>query len=502
MVIPRTVGKYEIVDAIGAGGMGTVYRAFDPTLERTVALKVVHLDRVQDVPPQEFRERFRNEARAVARLNHPAIVTIFDYDERDPAGPYIAMEYIQGCALDEYVKQRPELHLEDAVSAMHQVLAGLAYAHGKNVVHRDIKPSNLLVTRDGLVKITDFGIAKIGPRTQTQTVFQVGTPQYMAPEQYTGGVVDHRCDIHAAGVVLYELLAGSPPYVGTAAEVMYKICHEEPKPLSSVDPSIPKVFDPIIAKALEKLPANRYASAADFQQALRSSWQAISPKPPSPTLSQSARMIVTVISRLTLPPAAQQVAPPPDSAPPSNPASAAAPSGAAPPLDPRPESAAVLDTGEQGSLVAWSREQLLEIERQLIPLVGPLARILVRDAAATTASRQKLYQLLASHLQSPEERRRFLAGERMDTGSGATTAPGTSERTNISGLSSGRPLTPEATQRACQLLARYLGPIAGVVTRKAAQTAVDEAQLYSILAEKVTDSAERERFLNEAARGR
>ena len=193
MAIPRTVGKYDIVDALATGGMGTVYRAFDPTLERMVALKIVRLDRDHDVTPEELAARFRNEARAVARLNHPAIVTIFDYDDQDPAGAYIAMEYINGCALDEYVKQRPELHLEDAVSAMQQVLGGLAYAHRQGVVHRDVKPSNLLVTRDGLVKITDFGIAKLGPRTQTQSGLIVGTPQYMAPEQYMGGVVDHRC---------------------------------------------------------------------------------------------------------------------------------------------------------------------------------------------------------------------------------------------------------------------------------------------------------------------
>src|SRR5215470_10574195 len=289
MAIPRSVGKYEVVDAIGAGGMGTVYRAFDPTLERMVALKIVHLDRLHEVDPGQLRERFRNEARAVARLNHPAIVTIFDYDDQDPVGAYIAMEYVQGCALDEYVCQRPEMNLEDAVSAMQQVLAGLAYAHGKDVVHRDIKPSNLLVTRDGLVKITDFGIARIGPRNTTQTGMLVGTPQYMAPEQYMGGLVDHRCDIHAAGAVLYELLTGAPPFTGTSAEVMYKVCQEVPKPLSSVNPAIPPAFDPIVAKALEKQAVNRYASALEFQNALRICWNEISPKPASPTLSQSAR---------------------------------------------------------------------------------------------------------------------------------------------------------------------------------------------------------------------
>ena len=506
MAIPRTVGKYEIVDAIGSGGMGTVYRAFDPTLERMVALKIVHLDRVHDVPPQQLCERFRNEARAVARLNHPAIVTIFDYDDQDPVGAYIAMEYVQGCALDEYVKQRPELHLEDAISAMHQVLGGLAYAHGKDVVHRDIKPSNLLVTRDGLVKITDFGIAKIGPRTTTQTGLLVGTPQYMAPEQYMGGLVDHRCDIHAAGAVLYELMTGSPPFTGTSAEIMYKVCHELPKPMSAVDPSIPEAFDPIVAKALEKLPANRYTSALDFQQALRSSWQAISPKPPSPTLSQSARVIATAIHRQPAPavPRAPAQAGTPHASPVLQAVPGPGPLAGPQPSSPGQDAARVAKSqprpdSQPGSLLSWSREQLAEIERQLIPLVGPMARILVRDAAATTASRQELYQLLASHLQSPEERRKFLmAGERTATGTGGT-APGGSGPVVISGFNAGRPLTPESTLRACQVLARYIGPIATIIARKAAQSATCEAHLYSLLAEKV-DSRERERFLKDAAK--
>jgi len=509
MVIPRSVGKYEIVDAIGAGGMGTVYRAFDPTLERMVALKIVHLDRVQEVAPAQLRERFRNEARAVARLNHPAIVTIFDYDDQDPAGAYIAMEYVQGCALDEYVKQRPELHLEDAISAMHQVLGGLAYAHGKDVVHRDVKPSNLLVTRDGLVKITDFGIARIGPRSTTQTGLLVGTPQYMAPEQYMGGPVDHRCDVHAAGTVLYELLTGSPPFTGTSAEIMYKVCHEVPKPMSSIDASIPNCFDTIVARALEKRPANRYASAHEFQQALRSSWQAISPKPPSPTLSQSARLIATAIHRQ--PVGASRAMPPPaalgaralESVPGPGPLGTGkpAPSGhetpkAAAPPPAQPES-------QPGSLVAWSREQLAEIERQLLPLVGPMARILVRDAAATTASRQELYQLLAAHLQSPEERRKFLlAGERSTTGPAGRTPSGAASGPLKAGWGPSQPLTPEAAQRAGQLLARYIGPIATIVTRKAAQTATDEARFYALLAEKIADGPERDRFIREVQRRR
>jgi serine/threonine protein kinase len=485
-MIPRTIGKYDIIDALGIGGMGTVYRAFDTTLERTVAVKVLQLDRGHDVTPRELSGRFRNEARAVARLNHPGIVTIFDYDDQDPVGAYIVMEYINGCALDEYVKQRPELHLEDAVSAMQQVLAGLAYAHRQGVIHRDIKPSNLLVTREGMVKITDFGIAKIGPRSQTQSGLIVGTPQYMAPEQYMGGVVDHRCDIHAAGAVLYELLTGSPPFKGGAAEVMYKVCHEVPKPVSSVNAALPQVFDPILARALDKVAANRYASAGEFQEALRASWEAVSSQPPPPTMSDKARIIATAISRLPV-------------APKAAPASGAPPAVQAPASSGSRRGRSVADSG---SLAAWSREQLAEIERHLMAIMGPVARVLVQDAAATTASRQELYQLLASRLETPEERRRFLQAG----GEYALTDPGEPppRATNAIVFSNivGRPLTPEATQRATLLLARYLGPIAGLLTRKAAQTAIDEAQLYSLLADKVTDVAERKRFIKDAGRQR
>ena len=267
MGIPRTVGKYEIVDVIGAGGMGTVYRAFDPTLERMVALKIVHLDRVQEVAPEQLRERFRNEARAVARLNHPAIVTIFDYDDQDPVGAYIAMEYVQGCALDEYVKQRPELHLEDAVSAMQQVLGGLAYAHGKDVVHRDIKPSNLLVTRDGLVKITDFGIAMLPTGSRSFVGNVVGSPKYISPERVVGRPIDARSDVFSLGAVLYEVLTGTPPFVGNALdEILQNVINHSPEPPTSRNPRLPAAFDAIVARALAKHPDHRYPSARELAQ--------------------------------------------------------------------------------------------------------------------------------------------------------------------------------------------------------------------------------------------
>jgi len=517
----KSIGKYEIVDELGTGGMGTVYRAFDPTLERIVAVKLLQLD-MPEVSPAELSERFRNEARAVARLNHPAIVAIFDYDDQDPAGAYIAMEYVNGCALDEYVRQRAEPHLEDAISAVQQVLAGLDYAHRHDVVHRDIKPSNLLITRDGMVKITDFGIAKIGPRSQKQTGLLVGTPQYMAPEQYMGGHIDRCCDIHAVGVVLYELMTGQAPFSGSPAEIMHQVCYIPPPPVSTVNPQIPAAFDGVVAKALEKQPENRYASASEFSEALRSIWKSISKHPASPTLSLNARQITTtmrrvpVVGRLTNPSAAEDVAggaqgAPPPSAPSSpgprlrGPATAPAaltvlearpstsPSPAPPKLT-RPHS-----NSGQGTLAAWSREQLAEVERQLTQIVGPLAKVLVRSAAANTANRQQLYAMLADHLHTPDERRRFLAGEAITDASGPGKALGAAPAAPT-GLHSGRPLTPEMLQRATQLLARYLGPIASVLTKKAAQTAVDEPQLYSLLASKLSDPAEQQRFMRDAER--
>jgi serine/threonine protein kinase len=516
----KSIGKYEIVDAIGTGGMGTVYRAFDPTLERIVAVKLLQLD-MNEVSPAELSERFRNEARAVARLNHPAIVAIFDYDDKDPAGPYIAMEYVNGCALDEYVKQRAVPHLEDAISAMLQVLAGLDYAHRRDVVHRDIKPSNLLIARDGMVKITDFGIAKIGPRSQKQTGLLVGTPQYMAPEQYMGGHIDRACDIHAIGVVFYELLTGQPAFSGSAAEIMHKVCYVTPPAVSALNPQIPAAFDAVVARALEKKPENRYASAVEFGDALRSIWQLISKDPASATLSQQARLITTTIRRAPVAARANPTpvmdvnaagaagAPPPLPisgrqelrGPESVPVAQTVPDAphftspnAAPPKLTRPPSINV-----SGTLAAWSREQLAEVERQLTQIVGPLAKVLVRSAASNTASRQQLYAMLAEHLHTPEERRRFLAGEASTGATGPHKGAATPSSTP-SGLHRGQPLTPEMLLRASQLLSRYLGPIASVLTKKAAQTAVDEPHLYSLLAAKLSDPAEQQRFMRDAER--
>ena len=504
----RSIGKYDILNPLGSGGMGTVYRAFDPALERVIAIKLLHRDGAREIANDELSALFRNEARAVARFNHPSIVAIFDYDDHDPAGAYIAMEYVNGCALDEYVKQRPELHLEDAVSAMQQVLVGLAYAHHKGVVHRDIKPANILVTRDGYVKIADFGIAKIGQRLQTQTGM-VGTPQYMAPEQFIGRSIDHRCDIHAAGVVLYELMIGVAPFTGTVAQIMHKVCYETPAALSSINPRIPKAFDTVVAKALEKDPEKRYSSATEFNDALRAIWQKISKKPASSTLSETARGIAMTVRRPSMEataarpltpvsrppaPAAAAKSSVPGSASASNPDQVRSQS---PPVQVRSNS-----SEGQAILASWPPEQLAEFERKLLPYVGPMAKVLVQRAASRTSNRPQLIEVLASHL-GPEERYRFRAAEAAETTDSQKVRSGTTAPDSPrSGLNSGQQLTPETTQRAAQLLARYVGPIAAILAERAAQTAVDEADLYTLLAQKLPDPADQDRFISQAEQGR
>jgi serine/threonine-protein kinase len=348
----------------------------------------------------------------------------------------------------------------------------------------------------------------------------------MAPEQYMGGPIDQRCDIHAAAVVLYELMTGAAPFSGNPAEIMHQVCYESPPALSTVNPQIPPAFDAIVAKALEKNPVNRYASALEFNEALGAISQAISSKAVAPMLAQRPRVTTATMCRVSVAtppanpsPARDASAPAASDAPPATALStissteralrrpppartqvtmpdARPPPISATPVTPkqtRPDSSRA-----HGTLAAWSREQLAEIERQLTQIVGPVAKVLVHTAAANTANRQQLYAMLADHLHTPEERHRFLAGEAR-TGSKPPGSLSTASA-ETSGVHVERPLTPEMLERATQLLSRYVGPIAPILTKKAAQTAIDEAQLYSLLAGKLSDPAEKARFMREAQR--
>jgi beta-lactam-binding protein with PASTA domain/predicted Ser/Thr protein kinase len=254
-------GRYRVLGRLGVGGMATVYLAEDSSLGRKVALKVMAERYAED---GEFVERFRREAQAAARLNHPNIIAVYDRGEAN-GRPYIAMEYLQGRTLKQVIQKDGPLPAERAIAVAMQVLAGLRYAHEHGVVHRDVKPHNVLVGDDGRIKVTDFGIAHAGDPQMTEVGSIVGTAQYLSPEQARGRTVGPQTDIYSLGVVLYEMLAGRVPFEGdsSVAIAMQHVSDEAP-PLRSLVPLVPESLAMVVAHSMLKEPTQRYASADEF----------------------------------------------------------------------------------------------------------------------------------------------------------------------------------------------------------------------------------------------
>ncbi|MBL1083218.1 Stk1 family PASTA domain-containing Ser/Thr kinase [Streptomyces actinomycinicus] len=265
----RLGGRYELGQVLGRGGMAEVYLAHDTRLGRTVAVKTLRADLARD---PSFQARFRREAQSAASLNHPAIVAVYDTGEDYIDGvsiPYIVMEYVDGSTLRELLHSGRKLLPERAMEMTIGILQGLEYAHRNGIVHRDIKPANVMLTRNGQVKVMDFGIARAmgdSGMTMTQTAAVIGTAQYLSPEQAKGEQVDARSDLYSTGCLLYELLTVRPPFVGDSpVAVAYQHVREEPQPPSVFDPEITPEMDAIVLKALVKDPNYRYQSADEMR---------------------------------------------------------------------------------------------------------------------------------------------------------------------------------------------------------------------------------------------
>ncbi len=272
----KQLGRYRIEAELGRGAMGVVYKAHDPVLDRTVALKTIVLDEeAQD--REEYHARFFQEAKSAARLNHPALITIYDFGEEN-ALAYMAMELINGNELAERMEQAP-ISIREAVAIAEQVAEGLAFAHDNGVIHRDIKPGNIMLLPRGRVKIMDFGIARLKVSDlKTQLGTRLGTPKYMSPEQIGGGKLDHRTDIFSLGIVLYEMLTGIKLFKGDSlTQVMHNVASFEPPPPSRIKPGVPPLLDLVVKRAMEKKPAARYASAWEMVEDLRHCLQELAP---------------------------------------------------------------------------------------------------------------------------------------------------------------------------------------------------------------------------------
>lgn len=267
-MIDKKIGRYEITSEIGQGAMGVVYRANDPLLERTVAIKTISLELSKD-EFEEFEKRFYREASSAGRLNHPNIVTIHDVGNTENIA-YMAMEFLEGEELRTILDAGEPLTLDRIAEICAQVADGLAFAHEHNVVHRDIKPSNIMILKNGMAKITDFGIALIPSASRTMAGMVLGSPKYMSPEQVVGQDVDGRSDIFSLGVMLYEMLTGKSPFVGeNISTIMYRILNDMPTAPGTLKPELPEAFNYIISKALAKHPDDRYKNAGEMAEDLR-----------------------------------------------------------------------------------------------------------------------------------------------------------------------------------------------------------------------------------------
>ena len=309
---PSRFAKYEVLRRIGQGGMGTAYLARDEELDRLVVIKALR-DATDD---EDLRQRFFREARTAARLRHPNIVTVFDVGVQD-GQPFIAMEYVEGSSLSEIIRVHRPLPLIQKLSYLEQICSGLHHAHSAGVVHRDIKPSNLMVDRRDVVRILDFGIARVASdEGMTRDGAMIGTPSHMSPEQLLGRPVDHRSDIFSVGLVAYELLAYQRAFPGTIADgLIHKLANENPAPLLELCPGLPPRLDAIVGRALAKRPDDRFADLGEALEALREVSRSLDPSAmvqPRPALESGRADPATVVQPATRIGVEPEQAPPAD----------------------------------------------------------------------------------------------------------------------------------------------------------------------------------------------
>lgn len=446
-MIPQRIGRYEISCELGRGSTGIVYRGIDPALGRPVAIKTLQYEKLADCANAASTVlRFRNEARAIARLQHPGVVAVYDFGE-DGLRSWIAMEYVEGRNLDDILAANPLLGEERALAIMDQLLDALGCVHRHGICHRDVKPANVMVTPTEQVKLTDFGVARLRDSGLTQVSLVIGTPGCMAPEQLTGGAVDHRADLFACGVLLYRLLAGRRPFNGNPAAVMHQILHEQPVPLSEASGGgVDRRYDGWTLRALAKGADQRYSSADEMREALRAA-AGLARRAPVAAMDQT---VVHDTGRSH--------------------GVASVPPGLTPP--------------------AWSTEELGEFERALARQIGPLGRVILRRTVGHCTCREDLCDALARQIADTRGRQAFMDQMHHDEAA----RRGAADHVDVDDPSS---LTDAFRTAAQQLLTRRLGPVARVLVRRAADEASGSRPAFIRLLSAELPGAQRSAFQDE-----
>jgi eukaryotic-like serine/threonine-protein kinase len=451
---PQSIGKYRITRSLGKGAMGMVYEGFDPVIERKVAIKTILSDYLDASEMEDAIARFKREAQAGGRLQHPGIVGVYEYGG-DGHMAFIVMEYVEGEELKRMLASGHRFELIEVFEIMKQLLGALDYSHKQGVVHRDIKPANLMIMPGPKVKVMDFGIARLESSNLTQVGTVVGTPTHMSPEQLMGITADGRADIWSSGVILYELLTGLSPFLAeTPATVMHRVLQTEVERPSVINPALPPGFDAVVARALAKKADERFQTAREFQAALLGALQGktlggmpTGARKLDPDRSQRAATAVRKAPALSIPP-----------------------------------------------------EALEEIERSLSRHVGPLAKVLVKRTQGEVATIEELFKALSENIPNEEEQAAFMK-KMASVKAAAVAAPAAPAAVEKTAIQKAAPsatrtaFTPEVLAAAEKRLASYVGPLAKILIRDAAGKSGNLKELYTQLADHIDSEEERRDFL-------
>jgi serine/threonine-protein kinase len=459
--LPDQLGKYKVKSVLGQGAMGVVYQAFDPDIERTVAIKVLHEHHCKGRSGKDLTERFRREAQAAARCLHPNIVTVFElgrHGEQD----FIVMEFVQGEELKYFLSGAHQFALDEALLVATEILKALEAAHAHGVIHRDIKPANIILLDNGGVKVADFGVARLDQSDLTLAGNMVGTPNYMSPEGLRGEVVDQQADVYSAGMVLMEMLTG--------ARLTPKDLYSTP-----IDRFIDNVYltergavlspelQQVIRTALSEDRAVRYPTVRDFHRALEVARQG-----GSLALDTTDRLAETVVGQK-----------------------------------------AVRTTDSANTRVEFSDQTLHELEVGLATYVGPIAGILVKKTSNGAATSEELLQALSIHIGDAKERDEFLRKAHttishdatgMRSSAGSSTSSGDSsfvqKASNASVSGFAESFSSAESEKLTELLAFYVGPMATHLLRRSLKKSASYSDLCLKLASSIPSDSERQDFLS------